>query len=190
MEDRENLTRREFFKRGFLSLVKETTKFFENEIKNFNFLSKRGIYLRPPGAVKEEEFLKICKRCKTCRDACPHNAIKIWGESSGNKKGTPVIFPRETPCYYCSDFPCIEACESGALNMDNLVMGIAHLESEKCLPYKGIFCINCFNECPVKAVELDKEAIPSINQNKCKGCGVCVKVCPSSPPAITLIPIQ
>ncbi len=33
--------------------------------------------LRPPGALKEEDFLKTCIKCGMCVEACPFDTLKL-----------------------------------------------------------------------------------------------------------------
>ena len=71
---------------------------------------------RPPGALPDNEmFLATCERCHACAGVCPHDAIQQFGPASGRLEGTPFLDPASTPCRWCEDMPCIEACPSGAL---------------------------------------------------------------------------
>lgn len=48
--------------------------------------------------------------------ACPVNIIVI----ENMKTRHPVIFPDEAPCIGCLDTPCITACPTNALSLENL----------------------------------------------------------------------
>ena len=53
-------------------------------------------FLRPPGALPENEFLARCLHCGQCAQVCPFNCIVLrtgFNFSSG-RAGTPQIFPR------------------------------------------------------------------------------------------------
>ncbi len=190
MVDDEKLSRRDFFRKGIFSLIKEGSKLVQGTLEGFNLEVEEGVrYLRPPGAIAEHLFLKLCTRCGDCKEACPYDAIVLLGESKGKLAGTPVIIPTVTPCYYCEDFPCIKACKEGALTDSHLIMGKAVISTSKCYAYKQTFCIDCFNECPKQAIELDIEGRPKIIEEKCVGCGMCVRVCPATPKAIKVIPL-
>ena len=53
-------------------------------------------YLRPPGALPEEEFLSRCIHCGQCGEACPNRCIKYFGLENGwGSIDTPHIIPRE-----------------------------------------------------------------------------------------------
>lgn len=167
-----------------------------------------GWMLRPPGAVAEEEFLKKCLRCGRCAHVCPYYAVKMGKLNDGLAIGTPVIIPRETPCYLCSDLPCVKSCPSGALDSElkdplKTRMGTAVItEREECLSIKGLRCEVCYRTCPVidKAITVEnylnvktgRHAIfePVVHKKDCTGCGICEKVCVLDRPAIVVQPLQ
>jgi ferredoxin-type protein NapG len=67
-------------------------------------------FLRPPGALPEEEFLSLCTRCGTCREACPYGFIStVPLTESVIAAGTPII----RHCIHC--LICTWACPTGAL---------------------------------------------------------------------------
>ena len=155
-----------------------------------NFLLGSAL-LRPPGAVKESEFVKRCIKCNKCVQICPYKSIKPLPLSWGEKFGTPVIIARETPCYVC--MKCPPVCPTGAL--DNSVtekemirMGVAEIDRSKCFAYNGIICRACFERCPIyrEAITLTDEIYPVVHPEKCIGCGVCENVCPAEEVAITV----
>ena len=69
--------------------------------------------LRPPGAVKEEDFLALCIKCGQCLQVCPYHSIKLADFASGHGVGTPYIEARERGCYACTAVPCVLACPTG-----------------------------------------------------------------------------
>ena len=170
--------------------------------------------LRPPGALNDKEFLKACIKCGKCLEACPYNSLKLAkvGELLG--LGMPYFEPRETPCFLCTNYPCTEACPSGALQVDNLIkdnkaaniensrMGLAVIHKESCIAFNGVQCDACYRACPLmgKAIVLEKEKneftgmhanlMPVINSNACTGCGICEQVCVVEKAAIFVLPID
>lgn len=161
--------------------------------------------LRPPGAIDEDEFLALCLRCGKCVQACPYDSIKIGTEKHGLGIGTPYIEPREDPCMLCHDFPCIQACPSGALrdisDVSDVEMGTAVIDEDTCIAYKGMRCEVCYRVCPLidEAITLDIHMKPDddihaifapvINKEKCVGCGLCVQRCVvDTTPAIKIKP--
>ncbi|MDZ7767539.1 MAG: 4Fe-4S dicluster domain-containing protein [Melioribacteraceae bacterium] len=139
--------------------------------------------LRPPGAVPEKEFLNKCIQCNKCLQICPYDSIVVAGMEHGTSYGTPIIIARDVPCYLCMLCPPI--CPTGALDNDlvekeEVRMGIAVINEETCLPFTGIICRACFENCPIfrKAIILEDEMYPKIVEEHCIGCGICEDVCP------------
>ena len=63
---------------------------------------------------------------------------------------------------------------------------IIKIDEEKCLPYNGIICRACFENCPIfrEAIILEDEFLPKVVAEKCIGCGICENVCPVEGSAI------
>ncbi len=147
--------------------------------------------LRPPGALPERAFLKHCIRCWRCVEVCPYQSIKVLKADFGRQGGTPVIIPRDVPCYLC--MKCPVECPSGALEpikeKEQVRMGVAKINTETCLPYQGIICRACYERCPIytEAIILKEEVYPQVVEEKCVGCGICENVCPNEEPAIVVV---
>lgn len=71
---------------------------------------------RPPGNLPEKEFQTVCTGCDACMIACPVNVIMV----EDLKTRLPVIYPETAPCLHCTSYPCIQACNTGALNFEGL----------------------------------------------------------------------
>ena len=146
-------------------------------------------HLRPPGALPEPEFLKRCLQCGQCAAACPFRSIKLLNSPNPLVAGTPVVEPREVPCWLC--MRCPEACPSGALKpvaKEKAGMGKARLVKDLCFTYEGtVICRSCFERCPLKgsAIILERAIYPVVTDD-CVGCGVCEHVCPRK--AIETVP--
>lgn len=154
-----------------------------------NNLIKGNSPLRPPGALPEKEFIKRCIKCNKCAQICPYFSIRMAHAEWGRSMGTPMIFSRDIPCYVC--MKCPPVCPTGALqnnvvNKEEVKMGIARINEEKCLPYNGIICRACFENCPIfrGAIILEDELLPKVIADKCIGCGICERVCPVEGSAI------
>lgn len=168
--------------------------------------------LRPPGALPSKDFLRACIHCGQCVEACPYDTLKLAtpGEKSGI--GTPWFEPRNTPCYMCTDYPCTEACPSGALDLRQIAagdsppdinrarMGLAVIHKESCIAYWGVQCDACYRACPLmeSAITLEAEKNvhtgkhanlkPLIHSDYCTGCGLCEHVCVTEKAAVRVLP--
>jgi len=78
------------------------------------FLEPKQKFLRPPGAVPEEEFLALCIRCLKCQKACPTRLDPVLLTESVIAAGTPK---RPTTCHLC--LQCTYACPTGALRWES-----------------------------------------------------------------------
>lgn len=73
-------------------------------------------FLRPPGAIKEKDFIYACIKCGLCIQICPVHAIKFAGIKEGLAYGTPYIDVREQACdFSCDSIQCVETCPTSAL---------------------------------------------------------------------------
>ena len=146
--------------------------------------------LRPPGAVVESRFLELCTRCGDCAGACPYSSIK---DAPGRLRaivGTPVIDPISQPCWLCTDAPCVAACKTGALDAKLEVrLGTAAIDTQTCLAHQKGVCSTCVERCPVEGAILVESGRPTVDQERCSGCGVCQYVCPAPENAVLLMPM-
>lgn len=141
--------------------------------------------------MPEPQFVKTCLKCGKCSQVCPHDSIDMAHLQWGEDYGTPLIFPREVPCYVC--LKCPPVCPSGALDneltrKEDTRMGIAKIDESRCLPYNEVICKACFQQCPMyrEAITLPDEMRPVVDPDKCIGCGICEHVCLTEPAAITV----
>lgn len=146
--------------------------------------------LRPPGAVRESEFVALCLRCNRCIAVCAYRALKPAGWEHAAAAGTPVCVPQEMPCYLC--MLCPPVCPSGALaplrDRRDVRMGRAEVNQDTCYAFQGILCRTCIDECPLayEAIVADAQLHPKVT-DKCVGCGICERVCPASEVAIRVV---
>lgn len=174
-----------FTRRNFLNLAFFSTVYFL--FYDFIKLSYKTSYLlRPPGAVKEEIFLKRCIRCLECVKICPTQTLTSCELSEGiSLIYTPKLVPTLGGCELC--MLCNKICPSGALipiTLDKMKIGTALIERERCLAWsKNKLCLICMEVCPVGAISSFK-IYPLVNKDKCIGCGVCEKNCPTEKKAI------
>jgi polyferredoxin len=143
--------------------------------------------LRPPGSLRESDFLQRCIRCGECMKACPNNALHP-AITEGGLEGlwTPVVVPRigycEPSCVLCS-----QVCPTGAIweitakekgwvvdvggsDRKPIRIGTAFYDRGRCLPWAmATDCIVCEEWCPTspKAIYLQPaEVIDANGQTK------------------------
>lgn len=146
--------------------------------------------LRPPGAVDENDFIRLCARCGKCMEICPHMSIKLKA-GFGASRHTPYIDPSYEPCQLC--MKCPPVCPTGALDatktdMEKAGMGRAYILTNLCHNYiDSTMCMTCYDRCPLrgKAIILSGGLTPAIT-SACVGCGVCAYVCPQK--AVEIVP--
>ncbi len=175
------------------------------------------LILRPPGALYENDFMRLCIKCGQCVEACPYDTLRLAVPGENKPLGTPFFIPREIPCHMCTDIPCVPVCPTGALNEDSVSkieegkkelditkarMGLAVVDTESCIAFWGIQCDACYRACPVmdSAITLEyrrntrtgKHAylIPIVSSLTCTGCGLCERACVTEKAAIRVLPLE
>jgi|SRR5690625_2490265 len=162
------------------------------------------VFIRPPGALAEDEFSAACIRCGLCVQVCPYDTLRLFDHDGSAQVGTPYFVARDIPCEMCPDIPCVQACPTGALDPDltdirQAEMGTASLtHPELCNSYIGAsYCDSCYQACPLRDEAIymkigptDKRGYftPTVNPDVCTGCGKCEQACIAHEAAIRVIP--
>jgi len=159
-------------------------------------IRRRRRFLRPPGALAEEQFKKQCIGCFKCATACPNDCIEMAGFEHGFENvHTPNIVARSKACTLC--MRCTEVCPTGALteisrNLEvvhkEVKMGTAIVDEDLCFSYHGRTCGVCYRACPFpgKALKVGLYEQPTVNPDLCVGCGLCEQACIHMPQAIRI----
>lgn len=145
--------------------------------------------VRPPGALDELQFLASCSRCLRCLDVCAPMAIKPASIFDGFANlGTPVL--ETNKCIVCME--CIRTCPTAALSKipkGEVFLGSAVILKNVCLAYlKTRRCKECEKACKPEAIVMDENRYPRVLLDKCNGCGICMRRCPTEPKAIYISP--
>lgn len=156
--------------------------------------------LRPPGAETEREFLAACIRCGQCVEACPSGTLSLATVSAGLSSGTPYVpDTREAPCTLCQGYEslnCIDVCPTEALKplaeWNDIRMGVAILDRDRCFAFNGTTCRACWHACPFpnEAIKLDWKMRPDVVADTCIGCGLCVRACLTEESSISIRPTE
>nr|WP_067259087.1 4Fe-4S binding protein [Methanobrevibacter cuticularis] len=122
-----------------------------------------------------------CFGCVLCREACPHDAIKMQTKlSEPIRENIPNI--NSKLCKACG--ACVSSCKTGAIHLTSSGNEEVHSEIDE---NKCVRCGYCFRSCPTDAIKYG-EILPRtvsggraivINQDACIGCMTCTRICPS-----------
>ncbi len=204
--DHENviiMDRRAFFKNAFRKTAEKAVQYIDEKVTD-----EAVRWIRPPYAADELEFLLSCTRCDACIEACPHEVIFPLSATLGARvAGTPALDLLNKGCHLCNDWPCVNACEKEALvfpvmdddgNEDDQQveakpiplpkLAVVSINPKTCFPYSGPECGAC-NWCPVEGALVWDQQRPSINEEKCVGCGLCREFCIVEPKAVDLVQV-
>lgn len=181
------MDRRDFLRRGIGKVTEAAVKHADAKV------SQRVNWIRPPFAIAELEFLLACTRCDACIEACPHEVIfPLPARLGADIVSTPAMDLLNRACHLCEDWPCVKACEPGALQLPDTeeqawpAMARAKINQDTCLPYLGPECGACAGSCPIPGTLSWQNEKPVIDEAKCAGCGLCREACMLEPKAIKI----
>ena len=153
----------------------------------------RDTPLKPAGSRSLKHFTDHCIACQLCVSACPNRVLR--------PSTALATFMQPEMSYekgYCRPecTRCSEVCPAGAIvdvtreEKSSVQIGHAVVDYDSCIANaEGKKCGNCARHCPVGAIRLvrkdpndpDSVRIPSVNEERCIGCGACEYNCPVSP---------
>ncbi len=185
------MDRRSFFKTVTSKVTKSAVKVVESKVNKH-----ASHWIRPPYALNELDFILACTRCDKCVEACPHGVIfKLSSRLGARVMGTPALDLINKGCHLCDDWPCVVACEPGALKIPEIagdevqelpIISRAEINTDSCLPYSGPECGACEASCPVPGALRWDMTRPFIDPELCTGCGLCREICIVDPSAVII----
>jgi ferredoxin-type protein NapG len=183
--------RRSFFKTVTSKVTKSAVKVVDSQVNK-----RASHWIRPPYALNELDFILACTRCDKCVEACPHGVIfKLPSRLGARVMGTPALDLINKGCHLCDDWPCVVACEPGALKIPEIaedevqdlpILSRAEINTDSCLPYSGPECGACEASCPVPGALKWDMTRPLIDPEHCTGCGLCREICIVDPSAVII----
>lgn len=152
---------------------------------------ERKTPITPPGSVSAKHFAQHCTACQLCIAACPNHVLRP-SEDLEHLMQPRLEFDRGYCRPECNR--CSQVCPTGAIRPITVEERTAHQVGhavwvkKNCLVLTdGVECGNCARHCPAGAIEMmpmednDELWVPTVNEEKCIGCGACENLCPARP---------
>ena len=149
--------------------------------------------LVPAGALSAKNFTDHCTACQLCINACPEQVLRP-SDSISNLMQPEMRFDRGYCRIECNK--CSQTCPAGAIkpisveDKSSIQIGHAVIDHSHCVVNTdNVRCIACSRNCPAGAIRLvaknpeDENSlmIPTVNEERCIGCGACEHYCPAKP---------
>lgn len=147
----------------------------------------------PAGSSGMKDFNSHCTACQLCVSTCP-NGVLVPSADPETFMMPQMSFERgycRPECTLCS-----QICPTGAIKPVSVAeksstkTGTAIVNLEICVVNTDeVSCGNCARHCPAGAIMMvrkdpDEEnslKIPSVDEERCIGCGACENLCPAKP---------
>lgn len=149
--------------------------------------------LVPAGSQSLSHFRQHCTGCQLCVSQCPNDVLRPSTDLDSLMQ--PVMSYEKGYCRpECT--LCGDVCPAGAIKpvdvADKSAVSIGHAVwvKDNCVVLTdNVECGNCARHCPTGAIIMvpsdpenpDSHKIPTVNTEKCIGCGACENLCPSRP---------
>lgn len=147
----------------------------------------------PAGALSLRNFADHCTSCQLCVSVCPNQVLRpstslltLMQPEMSYERG--YCRPECTRCSYI--------CPAGAIRpvtveeKSSIQIGHAVVNLDNCVVNTdGVKCGNCARHCPAGAIRMVRKnpedpkslMIPTVNEERCIGCGACENLCPARP---------
>lgn len=149
--------------------------------------------LVPAGSLSLKNFSDHCVACQLCVSACPNHVLRPSTDLHTLMQ-PQMSYERgycRPECTTCSDI-----CPAGAIRpvsveeKSSIQIGHAVINLDLCVVNTDdVKCGNCARHCPAGAIRMvrkdpenkDSLMIPTVNEERCIGCGACENLCPARP---------
>ena len=155
----------------------------------------RNTPIVPAGAKSLKNFSDHCTACQLCVSVCPNQVLRPSTDLETLMQ-PEMSYERGYCRPECTK--CSQVCPAGAIKpiskeeKSSIQIGHAVVNLDLCVVNTDdVKCGNCARHCPVGAIKLvrknkdDKNSlsIPTVNEERCIGCGACENLCPARPVA-------
>jgi len=135
---------------------------------------KKSFQVRPPYNKDDSLFLKYCLKCvdSPCASMCEEEIIKIDNDK------LPYMSFEKSGCTFCAE--CVEACPADVLvsSEEESINAKFNIDINSCLAWNSVICSSCKDMCNDDAIAFLGVFRPTVDMDKCTGCGFCYGVCP------------
>jgi len=156
-------------------------------------IPNRKTPITPPGSEGAAHLKQHCTACQLCISACPNEVLR-----PSNKLATFMQPEMSYERGYCRPecTECSQVCPSNAIKKittaekSAISIGYAVWLEDTCVVNTDkVQCTNCERHCPTGAIILvprnperdDSLKVPTIDKERCIGCGACENLCPARP---------
>ena len=154
---------------------------------------ERQTPLVPAGAMSLRHMADHCTGCQLCISVCPNQVLRP-STSLTTLMQPEMSYERgycRPECTRCSDI-----CPAGAIKpvtveeKSSIQIGHAVVNLTSCVVNTdNVSCGNCARHCPAGAIRMVRKNsddphslwIPTVNEERCIGCGACENLCPARP---------
>ena len=149
--------------------------------------------LVPAGSLSLKNFTEHCVACQLCVTSCPNHVLRPSTDLETLMQ-PEMTYERGYCRPECNT--CSQVCPAGAIRpisieeKSSIQIGHAVVNLDACVVNKdNVSCGNCARHCPAGAIRMVKKnpedenslRIPTVNEEKCIGCGACENLYPARP---------
>lgn len=147
----------------------------------------------PAGSESLRNFNRHCTGCQLCVSVCPDQVLRPSTDLDTLMQ-PEMSYERGYCRPECTK--CSQVCPAGAIRpitkeeKSSIQIGHAVVNLKACVVNTDdVKCGNCARHCPVGAIMMvrkdpdnkDSLMIPTVNEERCIGCGACENLCPAKP---------